>query len=267
MFDPCGHVAAELSCGFRRRWRATEVRRRTHREHQPATAFATDLVKHFAHPLDQRVHLCDTFVRRAVLEETREAIEVKFDTVAVVALDGFLDEPRRVVADLGACEVHCPAALVLFDAQPPIGMVGQKLRPQEVNAMVIVHAKRQQRFAAAPLCFGQHDRVRIDARIEERFQIGEPLLFRCRPFRSFFWSGMSAAHRADFRRIVHDLRVDADQHRIDAAPVVSHLFNQPLHVVNVDLHRAFAIGFCQQARIAVEVVEDTPRSRGLFDRL
>ena len=91
VFHPGGHVTAEFSCGFGRGRSATEVRRRAHREHQPATEFASNLVEHFANSLDQRIHLCDTFVGRTVFEEPREAVEVEFDTVAVIAPDGFLD--------------------------------------------------------------------------------------------------------------------------------------------------------------------------------
>ena len=91
-------------------------------------------------------------------------------------------------------------------------MIRQELRPEKIVAVIVVHAKREQRLAPAPLGFGQHDRIRIDARVEERLQVLESLLLRRRPFRSLFRRRQRAAHRADFRRVVHDLRIDADQH-------------------------------------------------------
>ena len=91
----------------------------------------------------------DALVGRAVFEERREAVEVEFEAVAVVAADGFVDQPERVVADLVAAEIQRAFAVILLGSQPPIGMIREKLRAEEVVAVVVVHAEREQRFAPA----------------------------------------------------------------------------------------------------------------------
>ncbi len=65
-------------------------------------------------------------------------------------------------------------------------MIGEELRTEEVVAVVVVHAEREQRFAAAAVGLGQHDGVRIDAGIEKRLQIFESLLLGGRPVRALF---------------------------------------------------------------------------------
>ena len=123
------------------------IRGRTHGEHQSPTSLASDVVEHPSNTLDQRVHLGDAFFRRPVFEERRKAIEVEFDAVAVVAFYGFLDQPKRIVPDLVAAEVHRALAAILLGPQPPVGMIDQELRPQKIVAVIVVHAKGQQRLA------------------------------------------------------------------------------------------------------------------------
>ena len=50
-------------------------------------------------------------------------------------------------------------------------MVCQKLRPEEVVAVVVVDAKSEQRLAPAPFRFGQHDRIGIGLGIEEGLRV------------------------------------------------------------------------------------------------
>ena len=92
-------------------------------------------------------------------------------------MHGFFDQPKCVIADLVASEIHRSAALVLFGSQTPVGMVGEELRTQKIVAMIIIHTERQQRFTPATFRFGQHDRVRIDSVVKERLHVFKPLLF------------------------------------------------------------------------------------------
>ena len=55
-------------------------------------------------------------------------------------------------------------------------MVYQELRAEKVVTVIVVHAKREQGLATAPLGFGQHDRVRIDSGIKECLHVPKPLL-------------------------------------------------------------------------------------------
>ena len=228
---PGWHVAADLPRRFRCRRRPSEVRRDPDRQNQSASAFAADIVEHPADPLDQRIHLRDPFLRRPGFEEGRETVEVQFEAVAVVAPHGFFDQPEDVSPDLVAAEIQGPAA------QPAFRMINPKLRGLLNHAMIVVHAKAQQRFTAAPLCLREHDRIRVDARIVERLEIGQELL------RAGVFSGGGRRrpdHRADLGRVVHDLRVDADQHRVDVAVVVCHFFDKTFDVIDGDRHRSLA---------------------------
>ncbi len=136
--------------------------RHAHGQHQPAISLSADIIEHLPNPLDQRIHLGDAFRRRAALEEIWESIEVELDAVAIVAPNGFLDQPKRVFAHFVVGEVHRSFASILFGTQSPFGVIHQELRAEKVVAVIVVDPKREQRLETASLCLSEHDRVRID---------------------------------------------------------------------------------------------------------
>ena len=257
LFHPSGDVTAEIFCGFGCGWRVAKIGRHAHGEYQLAATFLSNLVEHLANALDERIHFGNTLRDRVVFKETRESVEVKFDPIAVVTPHGFFDQPKGVVADLVTGKVHCSTTVVLFGAETPIWMVRQKLRAKKVVAVIIIHAKSEQRLASAPLRFSQHDRVWIDSGSKEGLHVLKPLLLGSRPFLSLCWCRMRPAHGADLGWVIHHLRVNADQHRIDAAAVVSDFLDQTFHVGDVHRHGPLAARLPGHARVAVKVVEHT----------
>ena len=80
---------------------------------------------------------------------------------------------------------------------------------------------------------------------------------------NWFIDILLAGNSREDGRIVHYLRVDADQHRVDLTSVVSDLRDQRFQVIDRNRNRPLAAGASEHARIAVEVVDNKPPARGL----
>ena|GEM_PF-7026674 len=68
---------------------------------------------------------------------------------------------------------------------------------------------------------------------------------------------MHAAHGADAGRVVHHLRVNADQDCVDTDTLVSDCFDETLDVVDGDPFWLFGARLARHTGVAVKVVEHT----------
>ena len=148
------------------------VRGHPRRQDQPASALCSLGVQHPADPLHQVADPGHPLGGRAILEERGKPLEVELDAVAVIALDGFLDQPEDVLPDRVVPEIQGSLA------QPVLRMLAPEGGTEEVVAVGVVDAEGEQSLQAAVSCLGKKDRVRIGAGVKERLHVAEPLTAR-----------------------------------------------------------------------------------------
>ncbi len=149
---PLHGVAPQGSRSLVARCASAVVRGHPRREDEPASALCPLGVQHRPDARHQFADLRHPLLGRAILEKRGKPLKVQLDAVAVIALDGFFDQPENVLPDRVVPEIQGTLTQAVFR------MLAPECGTEEVVAMRVVDAESEQGLEPAVSCLGKPSR-------------------------------------------------------------------------------------------------------------